>query len=247
MTLHSAFSRRAGYALATAITLVLVACGGGGGGGEGGFFPVIPASSSTPPASTPEPSPPPAAPTYAVSGTVTGLLGTGLVLQNNAGDDLPIAANGRFSFATPLAGGASYTVSIKSQSKILTRVCTVANGSGTIAAAAVDDVQVVCTEPPSRFAYVSNGGSNSVSAYTVDASTGALRAATTLSVPSPYALTVDPSGRFVYVSSTSGAGVSAYSIDRATGDLTAIGAPSVAVGGTSQGWRWTPPAASPTS
>ncbi|QRY35144.1 beta-propeller fold lactonase family protein (plasmid) [Variovorax sp. PDNC026] len=208
MTLHSAFSRRAGYALATALTLVLVACGGGGGGGEGGFFPVIPASSSTPPASTPpastpEPSPPPAAPTYAVSGTVTGLLGTGLVLQNNAGDDLPITANGRFSFATPLAGGTRYAVSIKSQSKILTRVCTVANGSGTIAAAAVDDVQVVCAEPPSRFAYVSNGDSNSVSAYTVDASTGALRAATTLSVPSPYALTVDPSGRFVYVSSTS--------------------------------------------
>lgn len=106
MTLHSAFSRRAGYALAAALTLVLVACGGGGGGGEGGFVPVIPASSSTPPASTPEPSPPP--PTYAVSGTVTGLLGTGLVLQNNAGDDLPIAANGRFSFATQLAGGTRY-------------------------------------------------------------------------------------------------------------------------------------------
>lgn len=236
MTLHIAFSRRAGYALAATLTLALGACGGGGGGGEGGgFLPVIPATSAPTPASSPETSPPPATPTYSLSGTVTGLLGTGLVLQNNAGDDLPIAANGHFSFATPLAGGASYAVSIKSQSKILTRVCTVGNGSGTIASAAVDDVQVVCAEPPSRFAYVSNGGSNSVSAYTVDATSGALSPATTLSVPGPYALTVDPSGRFVYVSSTSGKGVSAYTIDRTTGDLSHIDAPSVALGGTSAG------------
>ena len=232
MTLPLAFSRCAGGALAATFTLALGACGGGGAEGSG-FFSGLPASSAPSPAAPPESSPPSPASTYSVSGTVNGLLGTGLVLQNNGGDDLPIAADGRFSFATPLAGGASYAVSIKSQSKILTRVCTVGNGSGTIAAAAVSDVQVVCAEPPSRFAYVSNG--NSVSAYAIDATSGALGPATTLSVPSSYALTVDPSGRFVYVSSASGNGVSVYAVDRTTGSLQATGAPAVALGGTSAG------------
>ncbi|WP_143072503.1 MULTISPECIES: hypothetical protein [unclassified Variovorax] len=85
-----------------------------------------------------------------MTGTVGGLLGTGLVLQNNAGDDPPIAADGRFSFATPLAAGASDAVSIKSQSKILTRVCTLNNASGTIATAEVSDVHVLRGSRPAR-------------------------------------------------------------------------------------------------
>ena len=39
---------------------------------------------------------------YTVSGTVSGLAGGfGLVLQNNDGDDLPVSADGSFSFTTP--------------------------------------------------------------------------------------------------------------------------------------------------
>ena len=46
-------------------------------------------------------------PTYSVGGTVSGLTGT-VVLQDNGGDNLSVAANGSFSFATQLASGAAY-------------------------------------------------------------------------------------------------------------------------------------------
>lgn len=107
---------------------LLAACGGGGSGGDGG-----------PPSSTPAPAPTPAS-THTVGGTASGLAGT-LVLQNNAGDDLKIAADGRFSFATGLVEGAAYQVSVRTQP--LWQWCTVGRGSGS-ASADVSDVEVDC-------------------------------------------------------------------------------------------------------
>ena len=46
---------------------------------------------------------------YTIGGTVSGLVGTGLVLQNNGGDDLTISSDGSFVFASAIADGASYT------------------------------------------------------------------------------------------------------------------------------------------
>ena len=43
--------------------------------------------------------------TRTIGGTVTGLTGTGLQLTNNGGNALPIAANGAFTFTTPIASG----------------------------------------------------------------------------------------------------------------------------------------------
>src|SRR5947207_4352663 len=40
--------------------------------------------------------------TFTVGGTVTGLTGSGLVLRNNGGDNLPIGGNGAFTFSTPI-------------------------------------------------------------------------------------------------------------------------------------------------
>ena len=45
---------------------------------------------------------------YTVGGQVSGLAGTGLVLQNNAGDNLSITDNGAFTFPTALADGSRY-------------------------------------------------------------------------------------------------------------------------------------------
>ncbi len=120
---------RVGLMLA-GMVLALSACGGGDddgntGGGGGG-----------------------ATPTYAVGGTVTGLAGTGLVLQNNGGDDLGAAASGGFVFAGKLASGAAYAVTVKTQPTNPAQTCTVGNGSGTIAAADVMDVAVACTLIP---------------------------------------------------------------------------------------------------
>lgn len=79
--------------------------------------------------------------TYTVGGTVSGLTGTGLVLQNNGGDNLAVAANGAISFATLVGGGAPYAVSVLTQP--VGQSCSVANGAGT-ANANVANVAVSC-------------------------------------------------------------------------------------------------------
>ena len=80
--------------------------------------------------------------TYSIGGKVTGLTTTGLVLQDNGGDDLPISGNGPFAFATRVASGAAYAVTVKTQP--LQFYCFVTKGAGTVAASAVADVAVQC-------------------------------------------------------------------------------------------------------
>jgi hypothetical protein len=79
--------------------------------------------------------------TYTVGGTTAGLTGT-LVLENNSGDDETIIANGAFTFDTPVASGATYTVSIGSQPTGQT--CVIGNGNGVLIAN-VTNVTINCT------------------------------------------------------------------------------------------------------
>jgi len=85
--------------------------------------------------------------TYTVGGTVSGLTGTGLVLQNNGGNDLAISANGAFTFLTALKKGASYSVTVLTPPS--GEGCSVTNGGGTVASTNVTDVAVTCATPPS--------------------------------------------------------------------------------------------------
>ena len=78
--------------------------------------------------------------THAIGGIVQGLTGSGLVLQLNGANDLPIAADGHFAFPTALDYGASYAVSIATQPSAQT--CSIQNGSG-VASSDVD-VAVIC-------------------------------------------------------------------------------------------------------
>src|SRR5882724_1525839 len=50
---------------------------------------------------------------FTVGGTVTGLSGSGLVLQISGGEELPVSSNSSFSFPTPIAKGTTYAVTIK--------------------------------------------------------------------------------------------------------------------------------------
>ena len=102
---------------------IVIGCGGGGASGGG----------STPPPAT----------TYSIGGTVTGLTATGLVLQNNSGNNLSVSANGSsFTFTNSVASGATYSVTVLTQPT--GESCTVTNGSGT-ASANVTSVQVACS------------------------------------------------------------------------------------------------------
>ena len=82
--------------------------------------------------------------TFTIGGNVSGLSGSGLVLQNNGGDDLPITADGSFTFATPLNDGSTYSVTVATQPTGPNQTCSVVNGSGTVSGANVTDVQITC-------------------------------------------------------------------------------------------------------
>jgi predicted transcriptional regulator len=97
--------------------------------------------------------------TYTVGGSVAGLLGTGLVLQDNGGDNLPITTNGTFVFATPVASGATYAVTVLTQPSTPTQTCSVAAGTGTVAAANITTVTVTC----STNAYMIGGSTSGLS------------------------------------------------------------------------------------
>jgi hypothetical protein len=109
--------------------------------------------------------------TYTVGGSVSGLSGT-VVLQDNGGDNLSISANGPFSFATALANGAAYSVTVSSSPPGQT--CTVASGSGTIAAANVTNVALSCTAPTTTGSDDFNRAGGSLGSNWTDISDGGL-------------------------------------------------------------------------
>jgi hypothetical protein len=84
-----------------------------------------------------------------VGGTVTNLVGTGLVLLENGANNLKVTGSGTvtFTFLNSLANGATYTVTIGAQPTNPNQTCIVANGSGTITSGSVSNVQVSCTLP----------------------------------------------------------------------------------------------------
>jgi len=85
--------------------------------------------------------------THTIGGSVSGLVGSGLALRLNGANDLPIAANGPFVFTQPLDDLSAYAVTVSQQPTGPTQVCTVANGSGTLAGADVTNVAVTCAPP----------------------------------------------------------------------------------------------------
>jgi hypothetical protein len=103
----------------------LAACGGGGGSGGAG-----PSTSFT------------------IGGLVTGLNGSGLILKNNGGDDVAIAAAGPFTFGGGLQNGAAYSITVATQPSAPTQDCVVTNGSGTVRGANVTNVSVACSIVP---------------------------------------------------------------------------------------------------
>lgn len=91
------------------------------------------------------PPPPPAPTSFTVGGSVSGLAGSGLMLQLNGANDLAISADGRFSFPNKLNKGATYNVSVKSSPTTpIRQTCSVSQGSGAIITAAISNIAVTC-------------------------------------------------------------------------------------------------------
>jgi 6-phosphogluconolactonase (cycloisomerase 2 family) len=92
----------------------------------------------------------------------------------------------------------------------------------------------VTIDPTGSFLYVSNSGDGTVSAFTINASTGELAAIAgspfvasgTASPNTPTAVQVDPSGQFAYVANGDAGNLTVFTINLASGALTpALGGP----------------------
>ena len=176
--------------------------------------------------------------TYTIGGSISGLaVGQSVVLLNNGGDALTRNANGGFTFATPLATGAAYSVTVGTQP--VGQVCTVANGSGTVASAHVANVAVSCVNlPPATYtiggsvsglvtgksvSLLNNGGD----ALAVNAN-GSFTFATPLATGAAYSVTVgtQPVGQVCTVANGSGTVASAHVANVAVSCVNRIAGPT---------------------
>ena len=151
--------------------------------------------------------------TYTVGGTVSGLSGSGMVLQDNSGDNLAVSANGSFTFATPVASGSTYSVTVLTQPSTPSQNCVVAGGGGT-ASGNITGVQVSCTTlsytiggtiaglTSSGLVLQDNGGDN----LAVSAGASTFTFATDVASGATYAVTVftQPTGQTCTVTAGSG-------------------------------------------
>jgi hypothetical protein len=84
---------------------------------------------------------------FRIGGTVSGMSGaTGLVLRDNGGDDLIVDDDGAFAFASAVALGGSYAVTVATQP--VGRSCVVTGGTGPFVNAEVTSVVVSCVTTP---------------------------------------------------------------------------------------------------
>jgi len=88
---------------------------------------------------------------YTIGGSVTGLVGSNLVLKDTLGtitELLPITGTGtvNFTFVTPAPANSTYAVTVATQPTKPSQTCSVTNGTGT-ATGSVNTVQVVCPAP----------------------------------------------------------------------------------------------------
>ena len=175
--------------------------------------------------------------TYSVVVNVVGLAGSGLVLQDNALDNLSVTSSGQFTFTTQIQNGATYSVTVLTQPASPAQVCSIPLPVGYILGANVT-VEVSCGTTGTavgRFAYVANRGSGTVSAYSINATTGALTeiAGSPIEVPGARALyqtLIDPTGSFLYALDAAGDGIYAAQINQNTGALVKVSGSPFATG-----------------
>src|SRR5215469_8039370 len=93
--------------------------------------------------------------------------------------------------------------------------------SGSVSGSTTLIVVIGDTAAVSRFAYAADNVDNTISIYTVNATTGQLRHnGYALARGNPSSVAISPSGKFAYVTNNSSNSVSAYSVDPAAGTLT---------------------------
>ncbi len=150
---------------------------------------------------------------YTIGGNISGLTGTGLVLQNNGGNNLSVTANGSLNFTTQLPTSSTYAVTVLTQPSGQT--CTITNGNGTVNNANVTNITLSCSNTTTTYTIggnisgltgtglvLQNNGGNNLSVT----ANGSLNFTTQLPTSSTYAVTVltQPSGQTCTVTNGNG-------------------------------------------
>ena len=167
---------------------------------------------------------------HTLGGTVAGFSGNGLILELNGGSELPIEANGAFTFSGSLSSGTAYNINIKQQPAVRREICTVTSGSGMVGTTDISNVSVKCTIAVG-FVYVVDPNSQ-IAAYGVTPGTGAPipdgSFASPLSggyTPLVQVMVAAPSGNYLYVLSQQPNQISTFAIEPNQGGLTPVNAP----------------------
>jgi hypothetical protein len=95
---------------------------------------------------------PPPQRSYSLSGTISGLTTSQIVIQSNLADEITIDVDGNFVFPTDFPNGSDYEVTILLQPQTLT--CTATNASGKISSADVTNIMIMCEETSYDIVYV---------------------------------------------------------------------------------------------
>jgi YVTN family beta-propeller protein len=164
---------------------------------------------------------------YTVNAATGQLRHNGYVLAGASPVAVTVDPSNKFAYVANANSNDVSAYTINASSGVLTKVpCTVGplvcNGSNFWAGGSPQSISV---EPSGKFAYVTNFAASTVTAYSIDAATGALTHIG-VDVPTglnPVTLSVDPSGRFAYVANWGNNTVWAYTIDASTGALNKVG------------------------
>ena len=168
----------------------------------------------------------------------SGVLAAGTTVPAGAGpSSVSVYPGGRYAYVANQGSNDISAYAITQASGALTPID--ANGAvpgvQTSIAAGTTPVSVT-VHPSGKFAYVVNQGSNDISAYSIDSTTGALSAIdangavpgtqATISAMStgakPYAITIDPVGKYAYVANYGSGNIAFYTINQTTGALTYV-------------------------
>jgi 6-phosphogluconolactonase (cycloisomerase 2 family) len=163
---------------------------------------------------------------YTINGANGALTYFGTIAAEGFPTSVVVDPSGQFVYVaaetdsgTPGSGSVSM-YAINATTGALTSLGTIATGT-MIAESSSNSIVV---DPIGGFAYVTNSGSNNVSMYSINATTGVLTSGGLIDAgTTPLSVAVDPAGKFAYVVNFNSNDVSMYTIDATTGALTSIG------------------------
>ena len=168
---------------------------------------------------------------------MSGLTGSGLVLQNNDGEELAIASDGAFVFRTAItAGSGTYNVEVRRRPANPMQSCVVVNGTGTAATSNITNIEINFRNDYARFIYQYEPLVEALGIYVANEHTAQLQRMSTVPMPNPQIMLAEPNGRFVYMIPNGSDYIYSYSIDPQTGGLTEIGQPLQAGAATTWGY-----------